>query len=199
MMSLVYYIGTCLNILCYCCNLHTTKTEHLWCIYYFITAALVWKGDLLVYNSFIFLFADLLIDTISKRLKIFTIYHHTLSIIFLINTYTGIVDTKLVELGLIQELSSVPLKLFHMGYISKPIYNLLFSYSFIFIRIICYNYFSYITYLTNRDIFNNSVLVFYTIMNITNIGIIWKMKLVQKLFAIRPAIDYLCDKQPKST
>ena len=94
-------------------------------------------------------------------------------------------DNKIIELGVLQEISSIPLLLFHMGYISKPVYNILFSYSFIFVRLVYYNYTMYNTYLTNSRIFTNTVIIFYILMNMMNFGIAWKMKLVQKLFGIQ--------------
>jgi hypothetical protein len=107
----------------------------------------------------------------------------------------GIIDNKIIEFGGLQEISTIPLTLFHMGYISKPIYNILFSYSFVFVRLIYYNYLMYCFYLTDSHIFNNITIIFYILMNLTNIGIVWKMKLVQKIFGIRSDIKYLRIKQ----
>ena len=112
----------------------------------------------------------------------------------LIILFTDIINVKFGELLAIFELSSIPLILFYMDYISKPIYNLVFSYSFISVRLIYYNYTMYMLYLTDRELFTNTVIGFYTLLNVMNLGIVWKMRLVQKLFAIRPAIDYLRDK-----
>jgi len=194
MMSLVYYIGTCLNIFCHLSNLHTIKTSQLWNIYIYVMVSFVWRGDLLLYNLLVYFIVDLINAVISKKLKIFTIYHHVLCIISLyLSINMGIIDRKIFEIGAIQEIPTIPLSLFHTEHISKPVNNILFSYSFIFIRLIYYNYAMYCAWVTDRHIFNNYAITAYILMNLTNIGIAWKMKLIQKLFAIRPAIDYLCD------
>ena len=173
----------CLNLVCNCCNccnLHTKKSSYLFKIYYYIMAAIIWKGDILLYNSLIYFITDLFNETILTML--------------LLTLFTDILNIKVGQLLGSCELSSIPLALFHMGYIPKPIYNLVFSYSFIGVRLIYYNYTMYMLYLTDRELFTNTVIGFYTLFNIMNCGIAWKMKLVQKLFAIRPAIDYLRDK-----
>jgi hypothetical protein len=76
-----------------------------------------------------------------------------------------------------------------MGYIPKPIYNILFSYSFIFVRLFYFNYIAYNAYLEDYSMFNNVIIGFYIFLNTMNVGIAWKMKLFQKLFAIRPVIE----------
>jgi len=190
-MSTVFYILTCLHVLCKCCNLHNTKTFYIWNIYFYIMSIIFWEGDLVIYNCLIYFIFDLLSDIISQKLKIFTIYHHTVCCIIIYLNRIGIMDNKIIEVGVLQEISSIPLSLFHMGYISKPVYNILFSYSFIAVRLIYYNYSMYNVYLINGDIFNNIAILFYILMNLTNIGITWKMKLVQKLFGIRSDIKCL--------
>ena len=158
----------------------------------------VWRGDVLLYNLLIYFIVDLINAVISKKLKIFTIYHHVLCIISLYLSITmGIIHRKIFEIGAIQEIPTIPLSLFHTEYISKPVNNILFSYSFIFIRLIYYNYAMYCAWVTDRHIFNNYAIAGHILMNITNIGIAWKMKLVQKLFGIRLAINYLCDTRRK--
>jgi hypothetical protein len=193
-MSTVFYILTCLHTLCNCFDLHVTKTEELWHIYFYIMGVTVWRGDTVVYNCLIYFITDLFNSIILKNLKIFTIYHHTACCILIYLNRIGIMDNKIIELGVLQEISSIPLSLFHMGYISKPVYNILFSYSFIAVRLIYYNYSIYNAYLINGDIFNNITISFYILMNLTNIGIVWKMKLVQKLLGIRSDIECLYTK-----
>ena len=162
-------------------------------------AALIWDGDLLVTNSLIYLFTDLFNEKTSKRLNNFTIYHHLMCIIAsLMNKFTGAVDSKIIKITCLQELSTIPLGLFYMGYISKPIYNLVFSYTFIFVRLVCYNYGMYSLYLTDDTMNNNTTIACAILMNLTNLGVILKMKLFQKLFAFRPAIDCLLNKQSKT-
>ena len=199
-MSTLYYIVTCLNILCNCCNLHTKKTMYLFTVYFDIMASFIWKGDIIINNALIYFFSDLFNEIVSKRITKFTIFHHTLLIIIILNSkLTSIINIKLVEACSIQELSGIILVLFYMGYLPKPLYNLIFSYTFIAVRLIYYNYTMYKLYLEDTSLFNNTVIGFYILLNIMNCGIVWKMRLVQKLFIIRPAIDYLCDKQPKTT
>lgn len=143
--------------------------------------ALIWKGDLLVYNCLIYFTADLFNEYISKKITTFTIYHHISYIIIIFNIITGVIDNKIIESSTIQELSTIPLVLYYMGYVPKPICNIIFSYTFIFVRIICYNYFSHNVYLNNTHIFSNMIIIFTMLININNIGIYWKMNLVQKL------------------
>ena len=116
----------------------------------------------------------------------------------LMNKFTGAVDSKIIKITCLQELSTIPLGLFYMGYISKPIYNLVFSYTFIFVRLVCYNYGMYSLYLTDDTMNNNTTIACAILMNLTNLGVILKMKLFQKLFAFRPAIDCLLNKQSKT-
>ena len=164
-------------------------------LYSFTMIAVIWKGDIFLYNCILYFIADLFNETISKRLTKFNLFHHVLMLTMILMTlFTDIINVKFGELLAIFELSSIPLVLFYMGYISKPIYNLVFSYSFVCVRLIYYNYTMYMLYLTDRELFTNTVIGFYTLLNVMNFGIVWKMRLVQKLFAIRPAIDYLRDK-----
>ena len=191
-MSLLYYITTVLNITCHHYKLHTKKTVYMWNLYFYIMSALVWRGNMLSSNCFIYFMADLTNEIISNKLNFFTIYHHLTSMtLILLNKLTSNMDNKMIELGCLQELSTIPLVLFYMGYLPKHIYNLVFSYSFIFIRLFYYNYETYKAYLTDGRIFNKLSTSFYILMNLTNIGIAWKMKLVPKLFSGRPAIEYL--------
>jgi hypothetical protein len=140
-MSLVYYTGNCLNIFCHLSNLHTKKTIYLLNIYFFIMSALVWKGDGLVNNVLLEFITDLFNDKVSNKLTNFTVFHHTsMIIICLIYKLTNYINVKLIELCMIFEISSIPLSLFYMGYIPKPVYNIVFSYSFIFVRLIYFNY-----------------------------------------------------------
>lgn len=160
----------------------------------------IWRGDVLVNNFLLYFTTDLFNEIIRKRHTPFIIFHHILMIIIMLTSkFTNTFNNKLIDMTTIFELSSIPLVLFYMGYISKPIYNLLFSYTFILMRLMYFNYIIYNAYLTNRWLFTNTTILFYILVNIMNCGIAWKMRLVQKLFGIRPAIDYLCDKQPKST
>ena len=160
----------------------------------------IWRGDVLVNNFLLYFTTDLFNEIIRKRHTPFIIFHHIFMIIIMLTSkFTNTFNNKLIDMTTIFELSSIPLVLFYMGYISKPIYNLLFSYTFILMRLMYFNYIIYNEYLTNRWLFTNTTILFYILVNIMNCGIAWKMRLVQKLFGIRPAIDYLCDKQPKST
>ena len=159
-------------------------------------SSLVWRGDLLINRFLMHFTTDLLNDIISKRVTAFTIFHHTLMIIFmLMSKLTGMPNSKLIDLSAIFELTSIPLVLFYMEYIPKHIYNILFSYSFIFFRLIYFNYTMYKAYLTDSPLFNNCAIIVYIILNIMNCGIAWKMKLVQKLFGVRPVIDLFYNKQ----
>ena len=154
----------------------------------------IWRGDVLINNLLIFFSTDLFNEIIRKRHTPFIMFHHTLMIIIILTSkFTNTVNNKLIDITPIFELSSIPLALFYMGYIPKPIYNLLFSYTFIFVRLVYFNYTMYNAYLTDRELFTNTTILFYILVNIMNCGIVWKMRLVQKLFGIRPAIDYLCD------
>ena len=158
-------------------------------------SALIWEEDLFLYNSLLYFITDLFNETISKRLTKFILFHHMLMLtMLLLALFTDILNIKVGQLLGTCELSSIPLVLFHMGYIPKPIYNLVFSYSFIGVRLIYVNYILYNAYLTNSSIFTNTNILFCSLVGIMNCGIAWKMKLVQKLFVIRPAIDYLRDK-----
>lgn len=162
-------------------------------------AALVWKGDLLVNNFLLYFTTDLFNELISKRLTKFNTFHHILMIIImLISKLTTMNIYKLIDLSAIFELSSILLALFYMGYISKPIYNLVFSYSFISVRLIYYNYAMYQLYLEDTSLFNNITISFYILLNIMNCGIVLQMRLIQKVFAFRPAIDCLLNKQSKT-
>lgn len=183
-------MGICLNIVCNCCNLHTTKTYYLFHIYFYIMSAHVWKGDGLVNHVLIHFITDLLNEKVSNKLTNFTVFHHTsMIIIFLIYKLTNYINIKLIELCMVYELSTIPLTLFYMGYISKPIYNIIFSYTFIAVRLIYFNYTIYNAYLEDYSMFNTLIIGIYIFLNTMNIGIAWKMKLVQKLFGIHPFIQ----------
>ena len=113
----------------------------------------------------------------------------------MINIFIKPWHNRIIVVMCYQEISSIPLVLFFMGYIPKPVYNLVFSYSFIFIRLFYSNHQLYKEYLINNNIMNNYTIIFMTLFNIMNVGIAWKMKLVQKLFAIRPVIDLFSNKR----
>lgn len=199
-MSLVYYIVTCLNTLCHYFNLHTKKTVFIWNIYFYIMTPFVWSDDIIPYNTLLYFIVDLINEKISNNLTKFYIFHHTSCILIcLITILTGSVDNKIFKLTTIQEVSSIVLSLFYMGYISKPIYNILFSFSFISFRLFYYNYTICSLYLSNKDVFSVVAWGAILLSNIINCGIVWKMRLVQKLFGGRAAIEYLFPrKQPKT-
>ena len=195
-MSLLYYTVTALNILCNCCNLHTKNTMYLPHLYFFTMMSFIWKGDLLINNFLIYFITDLFNEKISKRLTNFSIFHHTLMIIFMImSKLTNTPNSKYIDLSAIFEVSSIPLVLFYMGYIPKPIYNILFSYSFIFFRLIYPNYEAYKLYLTDSAMVTNIDILSYMLLNIMNSGIALQMKLVPKLFGFRPVIELFSNKR----
>ena len=189
-MDYVFLFVSLLNTLCHHVGLHKTKTENIWHIYFYILMICWWKTDIVRYNSSVFFIMDVYNYIITNKLTRFTIFHHSLSLI--LNIFSIIKNPfhrRAVDLVCFYEISTIPLALFEMGYISKPIYNIIFSYSFIFIRLIYFNHEMYKLYLTEGESINNTTIIFSILLNIMNCGIAWKMKLVQKLFAIRPAIQ----------
>ena len=192
-MDIIYYSVTTINTLCHYYNLHTKKTLHIWNIYFYIMAPFVWDDAAIPYNSLIYFMADLINDMmLTKRLTKFTIFHHTSCILICLFTIlTSSVDYKIFKLTTIQEVSSIVLVLFYMGYISKPIYNILFSMTFIYFRLFYYNYSIYGLYSSNKDVFSLISWGAILLSNIINCGIAWKMRLIPKLFSGRAAIDYL--------
>ena len=197
-MDIIYYSVTTINTLCHYFNLHTKKTLYLWNIYFYIMAPFVWNDDIIPYNSLLYFIADLVNDKLLKRLTKFTMFHHISCILIcLLTVLSNIIDNKISKLTTIQEVSSIVLALFYMEYLPKPIYNILFSFSFISFRLFYYNYTIYCLYLSNKDIFSLMAWGAILLSNVINCGIAWKMKLVPKLFGIRAAIDYLLNKRPK--
>ena len=191
-MNIFYYSLMLIHSMSAYFNLHSKRTMYMCNIYFYIMSALVWEPDLVVTNTLIYLFTDLFSEKISRKLTKFTIYHHTVCIIaLLMNKYDGTIDSNIIKITCIQELSTIPLALFYMGYIPKPIYNLIFSYTFIFVRLICYNYAMYNLYMNDIKMNNNTTIACCLLMNLTNIGVILQMRLVQKLFGGRAAIEYL--------
>ena len=154
-----------------------------------------WKTEMVNYNSSIYFILDAYNDVINNRLTRFTIFHHLMAIILnMLSLFKNAFHNRAIDLISLYEISTIPLALFEMGHISKPIYNILFSYSFIFVRLFYFNYEMYKLYLTDSESINNTTAVSFFVVNIMNCGIAWKMKLVQKLFTIRPAIEYLYGK-----
>lgn len=191
-MDIIFYSITVLNTLCHYYNLHTKKTLFIWNIYFYIMAPFVWSDDVIPYNSLLYFIGDFINDKLLKRLTSFTIFHHISCILICLSTIiNNIVDTKLFKLTSIQEVSNIVMALFYMGYIPKPIYNILFSFSFFSFRLFYYNYAIYGLYLSNKDVFSVVTWGAVLLSNIINCGIVWKMRLVQKLFGGRAAIEYL--------
>ena len=196
MIDYIFLTTSLLNTLCHHAGLHKKKTEYIWNIYFYILVTYWWKTEIVPLNSIIYFILDIYNCILNNTLSRFYIFHHSLAILIsMINIFIKPWHERLVDLVCCYEISSIPLMLFYSGYISKPVYNLVFSYSFLFIRLFYFNHQLYKEYLINTDIMNNYTIIFMTILNIMNCGIAWKMKLVQKLFAIRPVIDLFSNKR----
>ena len=171
-------------------GLHRIKTEYIWHVYFYILTIYVWKTEMLPYNSSIFFIFDLYNHMLKNKLGIFTIFHHSLAVLLnVVSIFKNPFHRRAMDIASLYEISSIPIALFHMGYISKPIYNILFSYSFIFIRLFYFNHEMYKLYMTDSESINNTTIIFSIILNIMNCGIVWKMKIVPKLFGWLPAIQ----------
>jgi hypothetical protein len=189
-MDYLFIFISLVNTLCHYKRLHTKKTEYIWSIYFYILMIYWWKTEMVKHNLSIYFILDAYNEVINNKLTRFTIFHHLLGIILnMLSLFKNAFHDREIDLISLYEISSIPLMLFYMGYISKPIYNILFSYSFIFVRLIYFNYGMYNLYLTNGGVLSNTTTAFLILLNIMNCGITWKMKLVQKLFGIRPFIQ----------
>ena len=171
-------------------GLHRIKTEYIWHVYFYILMIYVWKTEMFPYNSSIFFIFDLYNHMIKNKLGLFIILHHSFVLLQnVVSIFKNPFDMRAIHITSLFEISSIPIALFHMGYISKPIYNILYSYSFIFVRLLYFNHEMYKLYMTDSESINNTTIFFLIIFNFMNCGIAWKMKLVPKLFGWRPAIQ----------
>jgi len=190
MIDYTFLTTSIVNTLCHRTGLHRKKTEYIWNIYFYILVIYWWKTEMIPYNSVLFFILEAHNEAINNKLTRFTIFHHSFGII--LNMFAILKNPfhrRVMDLACFVEISSISLSLFHMGYISKSVYNTLFSYSFIFVRLFYFNYEMYKLYLTDSESINNTTIIFSALLNIMNCGIAWKMKLVQKLFGIRPFIQ----------
>lgn len=151
-------------------------------LYFCIFASFILKDDDLIYCSYIYFIYDSILNSFYKTFKTFNKYHHLFAMVILLNN--KYLEQNLINAAGILEVSTIVLCLIDLNLISKKTFDILFPSSFIFFRLVVFNFyvFDYLLKTTfDINIFNYIVIL---LLNIMNIGIVIKMKLVQKLFVM---------------
>ena len=149
-------------------------------LYFCVMSSFVYKNNDLIECSVIYFVTDSLINIYFRIFKIFNIFHHIFILILLY--YHEYLDMNIINLTGIHEISTIFLCLIDLKIINKQVFEILFPISFVLCRLIVFNFhvvfYVYNNYMNIRYI-NYVVLL---LLNIMNIGIVIKMKLLEKIY-----------------
>ena len=151
-------------------------------LYFCIMSSFVYENLDLIECSTIYFISDSLINIYFKIFKTFNMFHHIFVLILLY--YHEYLNKDIINLTGIQEVSTIVLCLIDLKIINKQVFEILFPITFVICRIIIFNYrVSYYIYnnYTNIDYINYVILL---LLNTMNIGIIIKMRLLQKIYRL---------------
>lgn len=172
--NLIYYIFTYRKIY------HDKAISTFFHLYFCILATFIYKDKDLIYCSLIYFIADSFLNTYFNCFKTFNKFHH-LFVLFLIYN-NEILDRTIINYSGMHEFSTIILCLIDLKMISKNTFENIFPISFIMCRLVVFNimtllYLNKISYQINN--FNWMIL---TLLNTMNLGIVIKMRLVQKSY-----------------
>lgn len=183
--SLIFGILTLTNISYYIYNtpknyVHTKSISLIFHLYFCTMSSFVYQNEDLIECSFVYFIADSFINTYYNVFKTFNKYHHLFALALIyFNKY---LDMELINMTGIQEVSTIVLCIIDMNIISKNTFEILFPITFVFCRLVLYNL-MVLEYLQTKsydvDVINYIVLV---LLNVMNIGITIKMRLLQKIW-----------------
>lgn len=170
--NMLFYIFT------YNKEYHSKPISTFFHLYFCILATFIYKDYDLIQCSAVYFIADSMLNIYFNCFRTFNKIHH-LFVLYLIYNHKYLNKTIINYSG-IQEFSTIILCLIDLKLISKNTFEKIFPISFIMCRIVIFNilillYLHEISY--HIDIFN---LIIVSLLNSMNIGIIIKMRLVQK-------------------
>ncbi len=182
--SFLFAILTSFNIILYILTYnkkyHSKSISTFFHLYFCIFATFIYKDYDLIYCSTIYFIADSILNIYFNCFRTFNKIHHIFVLYLLYNH--EYLDKTLINYSGIHEFSTIILCLIDMKLINKNTFENIFPISFIMCRILVFNIltFLYIQEISYQiDIFNCIII---SLLNIMNIGIIIKMKLVQKSY-----------------
>jgi hypothetical protein len=149
-------------------------------LYFCVYSSFVYKDNDLIECSFIYFIADSILNIYFNTFKTFNKFHHIFALTLL--TFHSHLDKNIINYTGMHEFSTIILCLIDLNLINKNTFEKLFPISFIMCRIVIYNYYVYI-YLQHNYI-NIPTIAALGLLNIMNIGIILKMRLIQKVFKL---------------
>jgi hypothetical protein len=162
---------------------HSKSITLFFHLYFCIMSSFIYTYKDLINCSFIYFISDSFINIYYAVFKEFNKYHHIFVLILLyFNEY---LDKNLINMTGIHEISTIVLCLIDLNIISKNTFEILFPISFVLCRIIIFNInvFIYLQSIRwNLDYINYTVLC---LLNIMNVGIVIKMRLLQKIICLK--------------
>jgi len=157
-------------------------------IYFSCMASFIWKDYVNFYLCLLYFSSDLVFLKYFNKLSSFTFYHHVGCILFFLLYFVDFFnfDIQICNAISYMEYSTIILSLYNKNIISKDTFNVFFPIIFIIARFGLFNY-----VLLSKN-YNNLILYFIIILlNIMNIGIVWKMNLLEKALNTLSKIHYI--------
>ena len=148
-------------------------------LYFCILSTFVYKDDDLIHCAFIYFTADSVVNIYFNTFKTFNKFHHLFVIILLLCHEN--LDKDITNYSGMHEFSTIILCLIDLKLISKLTFEKIFPLSFIMCRLIIFNYYVCTHIFNNFKGINTLTMVVVFMLNIMNIGIVIKMRLVQKI------------------
>ena len=149
-------------------------------LYFCVYSSFVYKDRDLIECSFIYFIADSILNMYFNTFKKFNKFHHIFALTLL--TFHKHLDKNIINYTGMHEFSTIILCLIDLNLINKNTFEKLFPFSFIMCRLVIYNYYVYM-YIVDNCI-NIPTTTALILINIMNVGIMIKMRLVQKVFKI---------------
>ena len=108
---------------------------------FMIGSTMIWKDEILLYNTIIYFISDWIYSYINHKITWFSLFHHSFVCISIILIWCKIIsiDLQITNLTAYHELSTMLICLVDMRLISQQLYDNIFPITFILCRLIFFN------------------------------------------------------------
>lgn len=186
--SSLFLLITCINLIIFIVKNNKTKFEKnksislFFHLYYCIMVSFYFQDDDLIQCSYIYFIADSILNLYFDTFKTFNKYHHLFAFTLLI--FNEHLDRYLINQTGVLEISTIVLCLIDLQLINKTMFEILFPISFVFCRLLLFNFLIFQYLWTINFQVSYFTLITIVLLNSMNLGIAIKMRLFTKIVVI---------------
>ena len=150
-------------------------------LYFMLCISFLWRDEEVVIGAYIYFIIDLLFQYLNKTCSTFTMVHHLFTIFVLLNSEYLFKFDGFFNLITINEVSTIIICLYDLGFISKRIFYLTYPITFVILRLFVFN----LKFLLMIEKHENVefVIVLWVIFLVLNLGITIHLRLINKILS----------------